>query len=339
MSHSGPKWDSTLTGQTLASYHDNEGAALFQLSLRKNMRGASLIEILVSLAILGIVASGFLTVVINQQKQLHHVNQKQEVAELKAYLLSTFTNSDSCTCSLRPTNPALPGPLVFDSTVVNGSQSMIIPKIVEGCAVGAKSLAAAGELVPGTQTNLKVQDIKLVEIQPGGNPLEWFGYLQISFDPASTPLSLKPLQVKQRFTIDTIAPSVAANRLVHSCIATDRLEFGSYINVPFNVVQVAGCDGFLSSHIGGNGVTSEHGYICSGTDLAQVTECYGFNGGGPGAGTIMSRMLAYSGTMAMIKKGYYYQVQYLGATNGPGGLYGWVPHQGSVVSKLVCLTN
>ncbi|MBL7670292.1 MAG: prepilin-type N-terminal cleavage/methylation domain-containing protein [Bdellovibrionaceae bacterium] len=312
---------------------------MFQLSLRKNMRGASLIEILVSLAILGIVASGFLTVVINQQKQLHHVNQKQEVAELKAYLLSTFTNSDSCTCSLRPTDTAQPGPLVFDSNVVDGSQAMIIPKIVEGCALGAKNLAGAGELVPGTQTNLRVQDIRLVKIQPGGNPLEWFGYLQISFDPTSTPISLKPLQVKQRFTIDTIAPSVAANRLIKSCIATDRLEFGDYISIPTNVIQVAGCDGFLSSHIGGNGVTGEHAYICSGTDLAKVTECYGFDGGGPGAGTILSRMQGYAGTMGMIKKGSYYQVQYLGATNGAGGLYGWVQPQGSVGSKLICLTN
>jgi prepilin-type N-terminal cleavage/methylation domain-containing protein len=312
---------------------------LFQSCVRQNIRGMSLIEIIVGLAILGFISSGLLTIVMNQQKHLHHINQKQEVAELKAYLLSTFTNSDSCTCSLRPTNTALPGPLFFDSTVVDGSQSMTIPKIVEGCAVGAKSLAGAGELVPGTQTQLRVQDIQLIKIQPGGNPLEWFGYLQITFDPTSTPLSLKPLQVKQRFTIDTVAPSVAIKRLVNSCIATDRLEFGAYIPVPQNTVQIAGCDGFLSSMIGGNGVTNEHGYLCAGTDLAKVTECYGFAGGGPGATTILSRMIGYAGTMAMIKKGYYYQVQYLGATNGAGGLYGWVLPLGSTASKLVCLTN
>lgn len=108
--------------------------------------------------------------------------------------------------------------------------------------------------------------------------------------------------------------------------------------MPQNTVQVAPCDGFLSTLIGGNGLTFEHGYICAGTDLANVTECYHFDGGGPGASTILSRMTVGTGTMAMIKKGYYYQVQYLGATHGAGP-HGWVVPLGGTANKLVCLTN
>jgi type II secretory pathway pseudopilin PulG len=302
-------------------------------------KGIGLIEILISLALLGIVSSTFLSVIFNQQKQLRLINQKQEIADLKSYLQSTFTNSDSCTCSLRPTDPNNPGSLVFDSTITDGSQTMTIPKLLEGCAVGANSLATSGDFVPGTQTQLKINDIKMVKIQPGGNPLEWFGYIQISFDPSSTVASLKPLQIKQRFTIDTIAPSTDSNRLLKSCIATDRLEFGSYLNVPQNTVQVAPCDGFLSTFIGGNGITFEHGYICSGTDLAKVTECYDYDGGGPGASTILSRMKVGTGTMGMIKKGYYYQVQYLGAVHDDTGPHRWAIPFGGAASTLVCLTN
>ncbi|MBL7557691.1 MAG: hypothetical protein JNM24_17815, partial [Bdellovibrionaceae bacterium] len=281
------------------------------LDFLSTSRGASLIEILISIGILGILSVAFMNTLLTQQKQIRHLSQKQEIADLKSYIQSTFTNSDSCSCSLRPTDVSTPGTLVFNSTIVDGSLSMSIPQIKEGCSVGAANIIKAGELIPGTQTQLRVKDINLVEIKPGGNPLEWYGFIQVSFDPSSTAFSLKPLQIKQRFTIDTVAPSTASNRLVKSCISTDRLEFGDYIDVPQNTVQVAPCDGFLSTQTVGNGLTTEHGYICAGTDFNKVTECYGYDGGGPGASTILSRMLVYSGTMAMIKKGYFYQVQYL----------------------------
>lgn len=304
-----------------------------------NSRGFSIIEVLIASAILMVVSYGFMSYVKNVANSQKLLTQKQELIELKNYIQGAFTNSDACTCSLRPDPMPNPSAFAFDSRQTDGSASITLQRLKEGCGPNSTDIVAVGEPMPGTQTQLKVKSLRLTDLRPAGANMEWFGYFEIDFDTGESGMQRKPLRIKQRLLVDNAAPSTEQNRLVKSCLATDRLEFGDYIIVPQNTVRQAECDGFLSYQLGGDGLTSEHAYICASLDPEEVRVCYGYDGSAYGAGAILTRSIGYSGSMAIIKKAYYYQVQYLGAEHGPGGHHGWVPPKGSATGKLVCLTN
>ncbi|MBI3505210.1 MAG: hypothetical protein HY059_10230 [Proteobacteria bacterium] len=100
---------------------------------------------------------------------------------------------------------------------------------------------------------------------------------------------------------------------------------GAWQHRAANTVYQAETDGFVVGLIGGNAdaIEDDFVYICSGSDRGLVNECYGTDGGQPGAATIRTRgMGAYSGATSPIRKGEYWQFQKYGTQ---GASIWWIP--------------
>jgi hypothetical protein len=105
------------------------------------------------------------------------------------------------------------------------------------------------------------------------------------------------------------------------------IGIGDYVMIPQNTVQQATTDGFLMMYIGQSNASDNTAYICAGPNQADVALCFVPPGGiGPGAATILTRTTGYAGSSAMIKKGYWFQVQSFDP-NGDGGIATgfWLP--------------
>lgn len=112
-------------------------------------------------------------------------------------------------------------------------------------------------------------------------------------------------------------------------IKTTARTLGDWSLKAANAVHQAATDGFVTFSIGGTGITNDQAILCTGSNLALVTECYGTDGSQPGSATMKSRAYNYNGGGAPVKKGDYWQVQYFDYL-GDGGsvLVNWIPFAG-----------
>jgi type II secretory pathway pseudopilin PulG len=290
----------------------------------------SLVEIMVALGILSILALAFATFVVNQQKNMAALEQKEDSVELRNYLMLSLQNASVCTCQLNPNlteDDSNDANLWFNSNMTDGSQTINLKKLRTGCGVSDPNIAFEGQVLP---SGLTMEKIELKNIVPTGVTNEWQGDIVISWLQSSVKYSLKPISLRQKFLIDPTSP--AANRIVSMCVANNGNPYGSIgigdpVIIPQNTVQQAATDGFLTMYIGQSNAADNSAYICAGSNKADVSLCYVLPGGiGPGADTILTRATGYSGSSAMIKKGQWFQVQSIDP-NGDGGIVTgiWLP--------------
>jgi len=292
--------------------------------------GFSLVEMLVAVGILSVLGLAFATFVTSNTKNLKFIEQKADSLEFRNYLILSLQNSSICTCQLNPTlttDDSNDANLEFNSEIVDGSQVINIRRLRTGCAATDPLLANEGQTFP---SGLKLEKIELRNLLPTGVTNEWQGDIVISWNESSVSSALKPISYRQKFLIDPTSPST--NRIVSMCLANTgnlngSIGIGSYIPVPQNTVLQADADGFLMMYIGQDVAYENEAYICAGTNKADVTLCYVPPAGiGPGAATILTRARGYAGSSAMIKKGYWYQVQGFDPS-GDGGIASgfWLP--------------
>jgi Tfp pilus assembly protein PilV len=290
----------------------------------------SLVELMIALGMLSILALGFASFVVNQQKSMSALEQKADSIELRNYLMLSLQNASICTCQLNPNlteDDSNDTNLWFNSNITDGSQTIDLKKLRTGCGVSDPIIALEGKVL---SSGLTMEKIELKNIVPTGVTNEWQGDIVISWLQSSLKYSLKPISQRQKFLIDPTSP--AANRIIRTCVANNGNPYGSigigeYVIVPQNTVQQAATDGFLTMYIGQNNAADNSAYICAGTNKADVSSCYVLPGGiGPGADTILTRATGYSGSSAMIKKGQWFQVQSIDP-NGDGGIATgfWLP--------------
>lgn len=244
----------------------------------RSQRGFGILEILVSVSILGILISAMVSYQDFQLKAQRRLLQKYEAMELKQNLASTMASvswGDICTCQLNPANASNPdpsiGPLLrFDATATPDSQTLNIRKIFGSCGtVSPTILISEGAAVPGTQTGLKIRDIKFTKLEPigsAGNPV-WKGVWQVNLDTGSDP-SLHPIEITQLFNIAAASPTSTVNE----CYTAGALGGGVpqlAMRCPANQVMT--------------GLTSQ-GAIC--TPLTASSIDTNFSSGAPGPGCI-----------------------------------------------------
>lgn len=303
--------------------------------LVKNNRGFSIVQVLVAASILLVVMLALSSFMADQYKMVGKLSRKLEILNATSLIQSTLVNSKNCTCILRPNNVSSPGNLWFNSTNTSGTEQIILDKIPSGCDPSSVSLVEKGKPLSSMFGDLLVQSVLFKNIKPTGSINEWIGSFEISFNQP-----VLPIVIQQRFLVEDSPASLPTKRIILSCVSTNTLALQDYETLSTNTVQIAPCDSFISFQIGGALKNiNEHGYICAGTDKNNVSECYGHDGGGPGASTILTRAIGYSGSMALVKKGYYFQGQFLGGKYGSGGLYGWEAPGGSMLMKRVCIYN
>jgi prepilin-type N-terminal cleavage/methylation domain-containing protein len=91
-----------------------------------NANGFSMIEMLVAAGIVGIVALGFSSVIVNQQKAMVNLENKQESIELKNLLMQILTDGDVCSWQLEGETIKVPG----TPTEKNPSDSVVSLKTI-----------------------------------------------------------------------------------------------------------------------------------------------------------------------------------------------------------------
>ncbi|WP_413290718.1 type II secretion system protein [Bdellovibrio sp. HCB337] len=186
--------------------------------LLKRNAGFSLVQSLIGVAILGLMASIFASLSVSQQKQIKHIERKQDVIELRSYLTLVLQQADICSCQV---NPALTmddsndANLHFNSTITDGSQSISFSKLRTGCAVDSPILTEVDAKLP---SGLQVKDIQLRNLRPlNGSTTDWIGEWNISFAENSTAITLKPITIMQKLRLEMALPSTPTNRLINTC--------------------------------------------------------------------------------------------------------------------------
>ncbi|MNK15816.1 hypothetical protein D3C87_339670 [compost metagenome] len=220
--------------------------------LLKNSRGQSLVQVLITIGIMAILASVMATMNYNQAKQNKALTQKLETLDLKNLIQNTFTVTGNCTCQLSAEiNTANAPNLSFNSSAPAESQSLSLLQLKSGCSPSANVLAKDGELVPGTQTQLRVQRISLDNIKPTGNPNEFLGMISVHFDPNSTAHALAPLRINQKFITTATSPNTA--KVIQTCenentvAPVDDVYFSTFYTSPFRSPPDSGDVALVSS--------------------------------------------------------------------------------------------
>lgn len=175
-------------------------------SVLRNQAGFGLIEVLIAVAILIVVSLGMAGSLSDMHSHLRAISQKQEILELRNLVTQQMLKAGVCTWQLKdkvidvsmPTSEASPSP-----TVLNLGQ------LYMGQDASSPLLARNGERIPESLSGVKVSNIYFKNIYATGNPNEFKGLFQITFNVNSLSRPVKPLQVQQIFTVNSADPSSA----------------------------------------------------------------------------------------------------------------------------------
>lgn len=235
-----------------------------------NEKGQGLISVIISLGLLGILASVFATMMTSQTRELTRLNQKQEILDFTQTLLTTFQNPQNCSWQVAGARLS-----VYDE-FGTATSTVVFPKLYSGINATSPLLAQEKSLMPGTQTQLAVDTITLTQLQAldppaasGGTPPEyWKGVWEITF---SSPqgFSFRPLRVTQIVRADSIP--FPGNTSLVSCFASNgvtslngRVSAMSCYNI--NVPMIPSSSGsalsrdYVCNGPGGDGLTGSAPY-------------------------------------------------------------------------------
>lgn len=256
-------------------------------SLRvKSEAGFSLIEILMSLTLIGISMAAMISMIIYQNSAIKQVESKLAVLDLERYMIMTLSNSSICSFAL--TNPV---PLTFDST--STSASMNISRIQTSATASAPDVVSVGGTVSSVTT---VKSIQVTDIENTGASDDFRGQLVVAFT-SSSGIQFKPLKfaINIKTDPDPVTSPATAKKVI-SCNASQASPVASgiqvfhssdYFIVPKGItsvtVTVQGAGGGGSGHLnggggGGGGVTSGTVTVTPGTQV-QVQVGAGGAGG------------------------------------------------------------
>lgn len=196
-------------------------AALNRLRLKLNEKGMSLVEVMVVSGILAISGLVLMNLISGQSQMQKSLAQKSEMQDLKQSLLSALSNPATCACQLNPANnTSNVFPLTFDSTAAT-PPSIEMTTLYGGCDAANRPsfpVATEGQVLPGTQTGLKVAKIFLSNINAVGNPANriFKAEFTVQFDPTTEVIARQPVTISQFFTADPTQPATAQQVLTCS---------------------------------------------------------------------------------------------------------------------------
>lgn len=185
----------------------------------QNQNGFSLVQVLVGVGLLSFLAMIFASTSLSQQRQIKHLERKQDVIELRNYATLILQQSDICSCQVNPNLTADNSndpQLHFDSTATSGTQKISFSKLRTGCAVDSPVLVEDNSAL---NSGLRINSIELANLRAINNsPTNWLGEWVISFQAADGEIPLKSIRLVQRLELETAPPSTPANRLIKSCV-------------------------------------------------------------------------------------------------------------------------
>ncbi|MFS4459425.1 type IV pilus modification PilV family protein [Bdellovibrio sp. HCB2-146] len=184
-----------------------------------NQNGFSLVQILVGVGLLSFLAMIFASTSLSQQRQIKHLERKQDVIELRNYATLILQQSDICSCQVNPnlTQDNSNDPqLHFDATAPVASQRIPFSKLRTGCAADSTILVESDTTL---NSGLRIRSIELANLRSiNSSPTNWLGEWVISFQAGDGEIPLKPIRLVQRLELETAPPSTPNHRFIKSCL-------------------------------------------------------------------------------------------------------------------------
>jgi type II secretory pathway pseudopilin PulG len=198
----------------------------------QKMDGMSLIEVLIAAGVLASIALVFATFSANFSQESRALAQKSEILDYTRDLQAQLLDSRNCDCQFT----GLPR---MNATVPGAVPELEMPQLTASCMAGAPIVAVAGQPLPGTQTGLKIKSIRYSKIKATGNPNEFMGQIETTFE--GTVRQLKPSMIKQRVSVDPASPSSA--KPINGCVSNNTPTCITRTNrgLPPDYVSVAKC--------------------------------------------------------------------------------------------------
>ncbi len=182
----------------------------------KAQSGLSLVEILIVSAIMGVVLLAFTTAYTQVQKTQKMISQKLEIADLKGMMMKVIMNSAQCDWQVQgpAATPFTLNTTQIDAVIGTPPDFLNLPGLYLGTDNTSQPLALPNQLLTGTTTQLRVQNVRITDIvSTTGNVYR--GVLEVSFLPASMPISLNPARAEMLFSVNDTDPPNA--RRITAC--------------------------------------------------------------------------------------------------------------------------
>jgi hypothetical protein len=176
------------------------------------------------------------------EKRSKGIRQSLEITELNQSLLRSMSNVSKCSAQLFVGKTIdLTG---ATATVPAPNGILDIPSVFDGIVPGVGLLAAKDQLLPGTQTGLKVQSIQLRDVLVSKPGIEYRGRLTVTFDSSSTVMAMRPAAVSVIFLTSATDP-ISAKKIV-ACASESSQGGGlplANFSCPSSSEAVVGFDG------------------------------------------------------------------------------------------------
>jgi len=189
--------------------------ALVLRTLLRNQRGQSITQVLIAVAIMGVVMAAFTSLIAIQMKESKALAEKLAALDLQQFLTASLADGSVCAYVLN--NPTV---LTFDSTKplpqtitlpdpdAKGERATLFASILPGPpAAPGPAVARVGSIASVASNSLIVQSIQLQITQ--GSAGSYAGNWLVSFDSSKTVRSIRPAAVAVKLTADITTPTSA----------------------------------------------------------------------------------------------------------------------------------
>lgn len=186
-------------------------------TIHRDQSGQSLIQVLISVAVMGITAAAFSTMMVNQSRELSALSQKLASTDLQQILTSSLADGSVCQYILNT-----PSQLSFDSTLVSPSTPQILTPTLPIYAsvnlgpptVVGPVIAQVGQPASANSNSAVIQSIALSisgipSPSPPGPGAKFTGNWIVTFNPAFLSRPLRPISIATILTVDTSNPTAA----------------------------------------------------------------------------------------------------------------------------------
>ncbi|MFN3696814.1 MAG: prepilin-type N-terminal cleavage/methylation domain-containing protein [Pseudobdellovibrio sp.] len=238
----------------------------------RNIRGMSLIEVIISAGVISIVALASVSLIEQQQKSIRTLSDKLTTIEVEKTLKNAFINDGFCKCyfknktlnvsslNYRLNATDLSVPVGYTDTVACTPNSLkIVPNI--------------NEVLPNSK--IKIKNIVVSPIQNQTGNL-YTGQLTVEFDTGSKSIALNKVTTQVSMTIDP-SLNTPSDRPIVGC-ATD----GSAINI-VNYGPIHAETWTRTTNMGNThkfcGLREVHNRVCTECNGRHETNCYVYKDG------------------------------------------------------------
>lgn len=171
--------------------------------------GFSLVEALISLAIISIVSLAFAGLFGQMNREMRATNEKNDANEFFAKTATILSHLPVCDCQLSANSTP------FDSTAAQPISN--ISKVLSSCEPTAELLMASNTLIPSSRTTLSVDQIQITNIESLGSPDLYRGILKVTYKSDTLVRALKGFEYELRFETNPLSP--ATQKQLTRCVA------------------------------------------------------------------------------------------------------------------------